>query len=624
MLSSVVSKSLTRPGLAKAAPARRELPLRQLAHQLRHFRLALSSAENDAIRLVWDRLRLAAPDEDKEATRAEHALFDLLLSDLAASEQLTALLERQHDAKLYTSFGDHFKPMPWEQVRGRLRDARDDRDIGCILAFACSHPETVPADAATDLAGLLDRTDPLARYLALMLICRADVESAGKAVSATPWRASGGDGVAVREDHWGSLVLARWGTDLAYEELRDRVAPPYLGLAVAARGFVPDEVRRYGDDLDEAWRHCSAEPVTAYPSIEVPGRPSQSSDFDLPRVPTSEFSRTVVIQDRHSSWGGNRGDPPERDLLSGPSDAELQSMHTRMGEVLAEQRRARNPWFAQRFSTTGLREVVLSRPELVDRWFGGPKGLASVGSRTWLARSFYEALCQVLLSTDPARGAALYHVLRGEDGPVRFVDEETGIPILDFALFDAGDCNEVRALWDSYLEGAACDRDLLVVAALAGRGHAASWFSDRLARDLRSGDALFRIRALRLLGFAIVPPFSSSEAADSADAVEWQEEQEARATRDQRLGAWAHQWFASFVSASSDDVALGAFRMFLRCVDSRYVWWREDHAEISERRRSFLMSADDDIESAITKNEEKLRKEFIGMRVLERQVWPWL
>jgi hypothetical protein len=491
------------------------------------------------------------------------------------------------------------------------------------LALACSHPKTVPDEAGADLTPLLESGDALVRYLALMLVYRAGLEPAAKAFSATGWRAGIVDGRLPREDHWGSLVLARWGTGLTYDELRERVAPTYLGEAVSARGFRPAEVSQYGEDLDEVWRHCSREPETPYPSIEVTGRRSQSGDLDLPRVPTSEFSRTITFQARGSTWGGKPNDPPPRDLLSGPSDAELQSMHARLGEVLAEQRQARNHWFAQRFRTTGLKEVILARPDLVDRWLGGATGLSSVGARTWLARSFYESLCEVLLSTEPAKGAALYTALGETQGPVHFIDDDTGVPILDFALFEAPDCNAVRVLWESHLERAASDRDLLVLAALAAHGPASSWLSERIEMDLASENQLFKVRALRLLGFGSDGP-PSSLPPGPADALEWQEEQLTAAVKNQNVGTWARRWFATFVSTGSDDVALGAFRMFLRCVDSRYVWWRDDLDTLPPHRRSFLASAADDIEGAVKKNEEKLRNQFLGMRVARRQVWPWL
>lgn len=609
--------------LAVEVRSREELALRQLAYQLRRFRLALTPAEMSAIRLTWDRLRIDRVDEDKEATRAEHALFDLLLSRMSAGEQLDGLLKRPREAKLYTSFGNHFKPLAWGELRERLQRAQHEHETACILALACSHPKTVPNEAGDDLTPLLGSGDALVRYLAFMLIYRAGLESAGKALSATEWRAGVVDGRLPPEDHWGSLVLARWGRDLTYDELRERVAPTYLGEAVSARGFRPNEVTLYAEDLDEAWRHCSREPETPYPSIEVTGRQSQSADLELPRVPISEFSKTITFQARGSAWGGKPSEPPPGDLLSGPSDAELQSMHTRLGEVLAEQREARNHWFARRFSTKGLKEVILARPDLVDRWLGGPSGLAAVGARTWLARSFYESLCEVLLSTDPVKGSALYEALCETQGPVHFIDEDTEVPILDFVLFGAPDCNAVRVLWESHLERAASDRDLLVLAALAAHGPASPWLSERIEMDLASENPLFKVRALRLLGFGSdgVP---KSLPTGPVDALEWQQEQLTAAVKDQNVGEWARRWFATFVSTGSDDVALGAFRMFLRCVDSRYVWWRDGLDDLAPHRRSFLASAADDIEGAIKKNEEKLRNQFLGMRVARRQVWPWL
>jgi hypothetical protein len=206
---------------------------------------------------------------------------------------------------------------------------------------------------------------------------------------------------------------------------------------------------------------------------------------------------------------------------------------------------------------------------------------------------------------------------------VHFVDDDTGVPILDFALFEAPDSNDVRGLWESYLERTASDRDLLVLAALAAKGQATSWLSERIDKDLASENPLFKVRALRLLGFGR-EGLPSSLPTCANDALEWQEEQLAAAVKDQSIGKSARRWFARFVSAGSDDIALGAFRMFLRCVDSRYIWCRDGLDDVPPHRRSFLASQGDDIERAINKNEEGLRERFLGMRVAKRQVWPWL
>lgn len=611
--------------IARQAPERRDLPLRQLANHLRRFRLALGEHETELVRSAWETVRQLAPDQERESGRAEHPLFDLLLSGLTANQQLDSLLSRHRNALLYTSFADHFNPLGWAEISARLSDTTDDRDIGCILAFASAHPEMVGEDAEKELVPLLKSPDTLVRFLALRVIFLGGVASAGRSIVQGEWHTTGRDGIGQKEDHWGSLVLAKWGTDLSYDELRARIAPMYIGRALSARGFPKEEVRRFADDLDETWRLCDTDSPNPYPRIEVATEPPHSVELDTPRVPLSEFSRTISFRDRNSTWGGPRGSAPPANFLTGPSDSEIQDLHTRMNDVLAEQRRSRNHWFAQRFSTDGLKEVLAARPELVARWLGEPIGMTAVGRRTWLARGFYEALCRVLFSVDPVRGSRLYKWLINDDGPVTFVDHETGISLLDFALFAADDCEEIRALWNAYLAAAKCDRDLLVVAALATNGTASSWLLERFERDPRSERPFLRIRALRLHGFSGRFIAQQTSPQGPTDAVEWEAEQREEAERSQLLGSWARQWFEKFVTSESDDEALGAFRMFLRCVDSRYLWWRSVAiAAAPTHRKKFLRASTGDIERAVQKNEQSLRNEFLGMRIAQGQVWPWL
>ena len=117
---------------------------------------------------------------------------------------------------------------------------------------------------------------------------------------------------------------------------------------------------------------------------------------------------------------------------------------------------------------------------LVRRSIGDPIGKSDiVTTRAWFGRSFYESLCEVLLSEDPTVGIELYHWLRHQSPAVNFVERLTDVPLLDHALVRAKDCLQLRAVWDSYLDAARSDRDLLVLAVLAESGSASGWLADR-------------------------------------------------------------------------------------------------------------------------------------------------
>jgi hypothetical protein len=105
---------------------------------------------------------------------------------------------------------------------------------------------------------------------------------------------------------------------------------------------------------------------------------------------------------------------------------------------------------------------------------------------------------------------------------------------------------------------------------------------------------------------------------------EWEKAIIKTATLCARRAHWAKHWLEQFVAADTDVVANGAFRLFLKCVDSRFYGFTDDVLpRASALRRVFFDSSLDEVRRAITSNEKDLREQFLGQKVLDGQVWPW-
>lgn len=93
--------------------------------------------------------------------------------------------------------------------------------------------------------------------------------------------------------------------------------------------------------------------------------------------------------------------------------------------------------------------------------------------------------------------------------------------------------------------------------------------------------------------------------------------------------AWAKHWFRTFFSTHDDIGAWAAFRLFLRCVDGRYLLWHDvirkevGEEKISAHRKSFLLNNTSEIRSSIRSNEKNLEEQLFGQKKQQRQVWPW-
>jgi hypothetical protein len=80
-----------------------------------------------------------------------------------------------------------------------------------------------------------------------------------------------------------------------------------------------------------------------------------------------------------------------------------------------------------------------------------------------------------------------------------------------------------------------------------------------------------------------------------------------------------------------DDVsAWAAFRLFLRCIDTRFWFWQEqiendiEVTKVTKRRRDFFDNNIDNIRNAIRNNESEIAEQFLGQKLMKRQVWPWM
>lgn len=70
--------------------------------------------------------------------------------------------------------------------------------------------------------------------------------------------------------------------------------------------------------------------------------------------------------------------------------------------------------------------------------------------------------------------------------------------------------------------------------------------------------------------------------------------------------------------------------MFLRCADRRFWCWREitenqasSYSQVQLRRR-FLDQNMDKLRNAIGHNEAELETSFLGQKVLDGEMWPWM
>ena len=276
--------------------------------------------------------------------------------------------------------------------------------------------------------------------------------------------------------------------------------------------------------------------------------------------------------------------------------------------------------------------MARSRPDLVEQWLGIATGKVDVPENLLVkGRAFYEALCSVYLRLAPDRGIELYQLLKQHDARVRFLFSGTGIPLLDYALFGDLTYESGAEQWKLVLEECCSDRELLSLTIAAQQGNGSRWLWETIRSGVAANTVFERARAYVLLGF-----YDTQEAGNLLRKLvaelpdTWLGELAKTSQQRWQTNQWAKHWFQRFLEVEDDALAWASFRLFRWCVDSRFWHWKQQvvnsipNSTWARDRSVFLEFNVNDVENRARDYEKKLREQFLGQKILERQAWPWL
>lgn len=623
--------------IAKTVDNRKGIALRQLALQITKHELALDDEAKKCLRTIWHHLVEQPETAHKDEKLAEEFLFHVVLQDADSEQQLAYLLKRPSVAADLISFEHRFKvPVDWQYVSERLA-VESACDVRRILWFLSAHPQNIPEHVMSIVVSLMGHQDSLVRSLVLQLLySQENKENVGKFLT-VQW--AWDPDYHEQENHWGSLLLARYANKLAYTELRCRVHPSYLGFALAQRGRKEDEANQYAEDIQRIWEILDKKTPdipSDFPATEIRCNLAVGEiSFDIIELSDTLFSRTVKFVSRNAFWGGMpRGSIQKSlaDTLKPISDEQLENLMKIIQETIEQQTKAGNIWFARSFSIHTLDLVIRYRPDLVDIWLDGiTENDLSFEQRLIKGRSFYESLCQVLLSVDPSRGTNLYYRLCEVPPEINFVARGTGIPVLRYALFSAPAVPEVIDAWDQCLQQCKTDQELLELVIVAQTGNGANWLESKVEQDLESTAMFSKSRAMIIRGLLGVKNTGEWLAKQTKPQVEtWFDRVTAKAYLYWQTDTWAKYWFEQFLSVTNDTHAWAAFRLLLKCADRRFWIWQDELRTTVlccgdvQRRFAFLNNSTNKLRNSIKQNEKTMAEHFLATKVLDNQAWPWI
>jgi len=623
--------------IVQLIPARADLALRQISFRLREHTLLFEKAEIQSIYQAWQQLYQPVPTLEEERKTAEMMLFALVLSNLNAEEQLEHLLQRPDDAGIdLIQYENYFLPIKdWAFVEGLLETITSEHGLPRLLWFISAHAGQIPNDFLLGrVMPYVESPYPQIRRLALRIIHNSQNRYLSFAVVGS-WRWNPNN--LEEENFLGSSILCEYGQFLSIENLCQRIDPSYLGYAVHYRGNNPLEVDFFAEKLHDLWQHVSKLTIDMsqnFPeaTIDIDARPNQEKD-NRPRLSIlNKNQKHIQWRSSDQTWGGGKQNVPWR--FAFPTEEEINEQHlhdtTTVQAIKEQEFSAGNPWFARRFQSYALEEVIINRPELLDQWLEAVSEQKSHRFRILQrCHSFYEALCIVLLKCSPEKGVNLYTQMAQVNILSR--DARTRWQLVDRVLFCANPVDVIDELWKKKLQNCTTDAQLLMLASMLQWGSGKEWLWEYINQQLESVAPICISRGVTLLGYC-----NSDAAQDRLNQLylaapdTWMKQLLEKSIKRWNLNAWAKHWFTRIFSSETNIDAWSAFRLFLRCVDGRFWIW---YAEIKEaylespnfeHHWQFIEINWETIRNKIRKNEDSFEKQLFGQKILQNQAWPWM
>jgi hypothetical protein len=498
--------------------------------------LIFGNKEITAIKKAWQTVR-----DDKNVKKSndhiERYLFRIVISDFPALEQLKLLIPRS-DNEIWWSFYTLFKKLDsplWDEVFAMMGKA-SDIEMWRILWFISKCPKDIPKKIMEKVKELFTHPKKFTRGFALKIAFLSEDMDLITTFINSSWSYSNKNDN--EENHWGSLIMAKFGNMLPYKELRERIMPSHLAWAVSQRGMKKSEIEELSQDL---------------------------------KIVLEEGSKNQLVKD-----------------------------------------------------------IVKMKPDLVKVWItpilpSSPE----IDYRIERDGIFYSTLCGILLDANPKEGVRLYRRFKQVRGHQVFIEEDTRIDILMYDVFRAKECEETAALWDEIVDDCYKDIDILEIAIVSQEVNKSEWLCRKIDRYLESDFLFNQARGINMLGFLDLKDANDKLTALLEETPEcWLRPVIGTAIQRWNHNRWARTWFQRFLEYENEVKAWAAFKLFLKCADRRFWIWRDDLMEkfentpFFEKRKIFLELNSEATRKSLGKNEENLKKEFLGTEIKD-DIWPW-
>lgn len=583
------------------------------AHAAVGHLIIATPAEARAARIL--RSEQKHPDDHEESFAASRFLM-IEVKDLDAFAQFDALIRA--DLTFVLKDFIHLLRRPTRQDVDTLvarYGAGSSLQQETLLALLSAHPSELSDMAWQWVDGFAQNLEHRLRPLAFSTLGRADPDRLGRQLWAAVWSWRASEKLWV--NHYGSHALIKASRTQSFDEVVPRLAPWCLLAAARERGADPAEVRLAARILGHVLEAETIEEPDLGSGISVEGMEQGAQPFAY----SVEVCRS-----------------PDEDLATAfkaAFDFDGQIKEQRRAEEVArvrldEARSAGASLLLVNMEVEDLALVWEHAPEMFERWLDGYREpTLDFRRRVRLAETAYLAMCEVLLTHDPARGVPVWRALR-ETIATHYIGAAE-VDDLTHMVFRAPPSEpvtnlrtELLSVQRTHTDAALCD---LALAALYN-GHA-EWLHAVITTDLASPRVWRQRRGLTLAGFTTNNTLPVEGAWPESPIRTGYAELRCQSAKRRALDACARHWWREYMATDSPEHAYAAWILFTRSADRRaLVWMQEDfsaneqdsfltlklaHAELNRSQRQRFAR----------KRGEKWEKKFLGRDVGEG-LGPWI
>ncbi len=623
--------------IARGLQAREGTELFLAVNELNKHSILIGKEELSCIKSAWEKT-LVSVDDDNQVRDTECTLLDMLLQSSSAEEQLAMLIKRGGERQFFLRTEQAFKNLPSEyfvEKKEFIEAALKGEGLKPLLWFFSVNSDGITPELVKRMLEFVKSRDSVVRACILWIIANFEDEEISNVIIESGWRYEKDDNDQyLIERNAGSRVLCKYGHKIALQEILGRITPYYWWQAVRERGQTKEEVSIFTEFIHELKEKKNIKDLlTSFngPEYDVVHNPESDRKPNF-KLSSSHFIGGMESISPLAVWGGgSRSNPEEfQDPLKGIEDGVIEEKQQMFENEIKRIQGSGFEWFMQFAERDALEAIINTQPEYAEKWYKEfMEGYEQEGFGLLKQMSFWNAFIGAMLNVQPKKGAELYWQFKQVRNSRHIFADNSDF--LSNYLFDSKPSDEIAKLMTEKHDSCRNDAELLQVVFLSQKYGKSDWIFGLIDKLLENASPFNIAQGVKSLGFLDIDNAGNAlEKWIKENNESWVMYVAKRALVDYKRNQWSKRWYKAFWEEEDDTKSWAMFRLFLECVDLRYWLWSNGiSSEFTckyyyETRKTYVEMNIDLIKNQIESNKKEHAKTYLGQKVFERQLWPWI